>query len=304
MKKAIFSSLNILLAFFLFANLASASQSSGTIDATYHYSMVCGSDACATQTGNIINWKPTASGSIQPVTIDDSNGLDGNPWGNNLGWLNLGPSGTTSLSINPSTGIITGYAWSQIAGWINFSPTGYGVSINSNGEFTGYAWASGENGGWIKFDCSGGATSTCVKTDWRPVPNRTSTTPSGGGGGGGGGFVIPPTSGSSTNVVNLGTSTASTSDKFLQTQAGPQNQKNGDYSNLYRADINDDGHVDLFDFNLFMVNWGKLANVDSAIPRKDRCLKVNIGDMNCDGRVDILDFNILLINWGSRILGK
>lgn len=278
--------------------VANASQSSGTIDATYHYASICGTDACATYSGNLINFKPTLGAGMTQVTIDDTNGLDGNSWGNVLGWINLGPSGSNALSINPNTGSISGYAWSQVAGWINFSPTGYGVSINGNGEFTGYAWASGEGGGWVKFDCSGGATTTCVKTDWRPVPFRT-TIPSGGGGGGGGGFVIP-----NSVATTTATTTKPLNENFQSTQTGAQNQKQSDWTNLYRSDINDDTYIDLFDFNLLIVNWDKISKLDMSKGKQERCKSANIADLNCDGQVGILDFNILLINWGGRVLSS
>ncbi len=71
--------------------------------------------------------------------------------------------------------------------------------------------------------------------------------PSGGGGGGGGGggiFPNPPTTG----------------------------------------DINNDGKVDLTDFNLLIVSWGSTG---SGLP----------ADLNNDGVVDLLDFVLLLANW-------
>ncbi len=50
------------------------------------------------------------------------------------------------------------------------------------------------------------------------------------------------------------------------------------------GDANKDGKVDIFDFNLLMVNWGNNPTNPSA-------------DLNNDGKVDIFDFNILMINW-------
>jgi len=53
-----------------------------------------------------------------------------------------------------------------------------------------------------------------------------------------------------------------------------------------KADSNNDGKVDIFDFNAMMVNWGKTGT--------------NIaGDINNDGRLDIFDFNLLMIQWTS-----
>ena len=72
--------------------------------------------------------------------------------------------------------------------------------------------------------------------------------PSGGGGGGGGGGVIttPSTSGN---------------------------------------DFNNDGKVDVFDFNTLISNWGATGATKA------------MGDANGDGAVDIFDFNLLIINW-------
>jgi Dockerin type I domain len=256
---------------------ASASQSSGTIDATYHYATVLGT------TTHQINFLPTiGSTGASAITIDDTNGLDGHAWGNSLGWINMGPTATNTTQINSTTGAITGYAWSQIGGWINFAPTNYGVTINANGEFSGYAWVSGDNGGWLKFDCTGLATSTCVKTDWRPISART-TAPSpsgGGGGGGGGGSIVGP--------------------DYYQNQTGEQNQKT-DYSNDFRADINDSGKVDLYDFNILMVNWNKVQAVDISKSKPDRCQQANLADVNCDGKVSVLDFNVVIVYWGQYV---
>jgi hypothetical protein len=123
---------------------------------------------------SLINWL-TSTGAA--VTITDT-AVTGEIWGENIGWIRLGPL-TNGGVVNNGSGVLSGYAWGEIAGWINFAPTNGGVTINQNGEFAGFAWS--ENYGWIKFDCSD--PDACVKTDWRP--------PSVGGGGGG----HPPPSG-------------------------------------------------------------------------------------------------------------
>ena len=94
------------------------------------------------------------------------------------------------MKVNPSTGVVTGYAYSQLGSWINFSPSqvagsdiSVGVSINATGQFNGWAWVSGINGGWMKFDCISSTSTSCITTDWRPLPNRTSSPSVGGGGG-------------------------------------------------------------------------------------------------------------------------
>ena len=51
-----------------------------------------------------------------------------------------------------------------------------------------------------------------------------------------------------------------------------------------KVDANKDGKIDVLDFNILMVNWGKTtAN--------------NVADFNGDSKVDIFDFNMLMINW-------
>ncbi|MBU4204605.1 hypothetical protein KKE19_00385 [Patescibacteria group bacterium] len=51
-----------------------------------------------------------------------------------------------------------------------------------------------------------------------------------------------------------------------------------------KGDVNNDGKVDIIDFNLLMVNWGNNPTNLAA-------------DLNGDGKVDIFDFNILMVNW-------
>lgn len=155
-----------------------ASESSGTITPGSINAKVCHSVGCITPTPGVINFKPTGT---TPVTIDDTNGIDGIAWGNEMGWITFDPTGPQGLTINTTTGVISGKAWSQAAGWVNFAPTGQSVTITSAGEFSGWAWAGGPYGGWIKFDCTDGA--ACVKTDWRPIGSRTVTTTGGGGNG-------------------------------------------------------------------------------------------------------------------------
>lgn len=284
--------------FLLFFSVSFASQSSGTIlSSTYSTALVCQDSACSPTLGHRINFKPTAGPSNPAITIDDSNGVDGYAWGEKFGWINfsVGNSGTTTsgVQVNTQTGELYGYAWSQNAGWINFSPTNYGVSINGNGEFTGYAWAAGTDGGWIKFDCSLSATTTCVKTDWVPTGSRsTVVAPTGGGGGGGGSSIVDPYS----SVV----ATSTPINNFYLVQTGKQHQPT-DFSNDFRADINDSGRIDLLDFNILLVNWGKSAIVDTKKSKKDRCPDVNKADVNCDGKVDILDFNLVLVYWNTYV---
>jgi hypothetical protein len=170
----------ILLLTTAYATAVSASVSSGTVTPGFATALVCHDPTCTTPTPGSINFRPTGT---TPVTIDDTNGVDGIAWGTELGWITFNPTGSSGITINATTGALSGSAWSQVSGWVNFRPTGQGVSINSAGEFVGWAWTGGPNGGWIKFDC---AQSACVKTDWRPTSARPVVATTGGGGGGGG----------------------------------------------------------------------------------------------------------------------
>lgn len=53
------------------------------------------------------------------------------------------------------------------------------------------------------------------------------------------------------------------------------------------GDANNDGKVDIFDFNILMIQWGKI------IPDTMN----NIADFDKDGLVGIFDFNILMVHW-------
>ena len=135
-----------------------ASQANASFDPVYRYTKICHDSACASY--GILNFSPsTASAAIV------NNVFTGYLWGNEIGWVNLQPTGS-GVSVNPTTGVVTWLGFSSVAGFINFSPTNGGVTISGNGELTGHAWSGGLYGGWIPFDCS--ATSTCVKTEWRP----------------------------------------------------------------------------------------------------------------------------------------
>lgn len=53
-------------------------------------------------------------------------------------------------------------------------------------------------------------------------------------------------------------------------------------------DFNSDGKIDVFDFNVLIINWGTTTGATGAD-----------GDADGDGDVDIFDFNLLIINWQS-----
>ncbi len=167
-----------LLLFFGIQGVVLASTSNGSIYASHKLTKLCKDETCSSY-GNI-NWKPTINASTPgalAVTITDS-GLSGNIWGDEIGWVNLTPTGG-GVTIDPVTGVLGGTAYSSVGGWINFSPTGGGVTLVDNGSgsnFNGWAYVSGVSGGWMRFDCTNAP--TCIKTDWRTTGNRsTNTTP-------------------------------------------------------------------------------------------------------------------------------
>lgn len=155
------------LLFFLIplsVNLAFASETDGTIDSTYKYAW-----------GENIGWLNFGCDNCN-VQITD-NGISGNAWSRQYGWINLNP--TTSGVLNTAEGVLSGFAWSSNLGWINFT----GVTINSSGEFLGYATIESDSS-QINFNCAGIVNSCSladfkVKTDWRPASMRHHNSSSG-----------------------------------------------------------------------------------------------------------------------------
>ena len=120
----------------------------------------------------------TTGGNVQ---VTDST-LSGYAYGENIGWISLHCSNTSSCVdnnygvLNNNEGTLSGYAWSETVGWIHFAPSSGGVTINSSGVFSGTAY--GENIGWISF-----STDHPVTTDWRPVSSQVTTPTQSGGNG-------------------------------------------------------------------------------------------------------------------------
>ncbi len=311
-----------------------ASETVGTITSSAAATpLVCHDIICANDyTSGKVNMKPTLSastGTTTAITITDT-GITGNAYGNEIGWINFLPSGSIGVSINPTTGNMSGYAYSQTGSWVNFNATGSAqqVKINSIGQWDGYAWVAGAYGGWLHFDCVSFSGALCVTTDWRPIPNRTVIlSGGGGGGGGGGGSIVSTLVDTITNTINnvlinggsvtdskqaafnspLGiklsqnfptaVTTYNTPDYIVGSQQEidvPQNQQ---VTISFRADINDNKIIDVYDFNQLMVNWGKKEGDISKKVCNDR----NIADVNCDGKVDVYDFNLLMVKWGTKI---
>jgi len=106
-----------------------------------------------------VNLRPSGAGG-PGVQVTDS-GLTGWAWAENVGWFSMSCQNTSSCGTNAygvtnnGSGTLGGYAWSENKGWINFAPTGAGVAINGcTGVFSGRAWS--ENAGWITFSSTVG----------------------------------------------------------------------------------------------------------------------------------------------------
>ncbi|MGH7242631.1 MAG: hypothetical protein ACREJD_04370 [Phycisphaerales bacterium] len=107
--------------------------------------------------------------SAQSLSIDPAHKFS---WCENAGFLNwadagapLSPLGARFFTSTPG-GFFKGFAWGENIGWINLGPGAgpyantsgatFGVNADSAGKLSGMAWS--ENGGWINFN--GGALAT------------------------------------------------------------------------------------------------------------------------------------------------
>ena len=115
-----------------------------------------------------INLQPSGPGG--PGVQVSNAGLTGWAWAENAGWISVSCQNTSSCGTNAygvtnnGSGALGGYAWSEDEGWINFAPMGAGVFIDVDGNFSGRAWS--ENAGWITFS-SAGPHPYRVTTFWR-----------------------------------------------------------------------------------------------------------------------------------------
>ncbi len=153
----------IINVFFVFAVTVSfAIDKIGSIDISAENKVkVCKDVTCTDPPPGIIDFEISGD---SPLVIDSKNGISGKVWGDELGWITFNPSNGGVFFVDPATGLLKGTAKSENSSVINFSVTGQKVVIDPNtGEWNGWAWASGQYGGWIKFDCKN---ESCVRTIW------------------------------------------------------------------------------------------------------------------------------------------
>lgn len=150
----------ILVSMLFSVSHAFASETNGTIDTTDKYAW-----------GENIGWINFGCSNCS-VSVTDQ-GLTGNAWSPQYGWINLDP--LQSGVENNAEGVLSGFAWSSNLGWIDFT----GVTINSSGEFLGYATIKSDSS-QINLNCINGNSCSSadfkVKTDWRPASLRRSLT--------------------------------------------------------------------------------------------------------------------------------
>ncbi len=94
------------------------------------------------------------------ITMDNSGLFSGYAWSDNVGWISANQSDLTGCPSSPcwaklDGNTVTGWMKALSAsngwdGWISLSGSNYGVTINSDGAFSGYAWGS-DVVGWLSF---------------------------------------------------------------------------------------------------------------------------------------------------------
>lgn len=147
--------------------VAHASETNGTI--------LTGSQYAWGENMGWINFAPTTNGAYEGLTVTDT-AVTGYAWSTQFGWINFSPTNSGQGVTNTSNGQLGGSAWVASLGWLSMD----GVTIGSDGVFTGTAGVQGSNVGRVSFDCA-----NChVATDWRPASARTQpqTPPAHGGG--------------------------------------------------------------------------------------------------------------------------
>ena len=155
----------------------SASSTQGTISSGSQYAW-----------GENIGWidlAPQTNGAYTGLVVTDS-AVSGYAWSSTLGWINFSPTNSGQGVTNDGQGNLSGSAWIAGLGWLSMG----GVSIDSNGRFTGVAGVASTTVGRLSFDC----THCEVVTDWRKASLRQAPAAPTNGPTGGGSVSIPNTS--------------------------------------------------------------------------------------------------------------
>jgi len=181
-------------------------------------------------------------------------------WAENVGWLNWRDAngGTDGAKVFRDSHL-AGFVWGENIGWINLGDgnapyantdgTNFGVNIDpGSGEMSGYAW--GENVGWINFGPFVGG-STAPQATWDNANHRAT------------GYAW----GENIGWINLDDAV-----RLICQIPG---------------DVNEDGEVNVFDFNAVTGNFGAVG---------EECFEN--GDADGDGDVDIFDFNAMTGTFG------
>lgn len=96
--------------------------------------------------GQTIGYLSASHGSVGFEPKIDAAGLfSGMVYSQTAGWVSL-----TGVSVNCTTGVITGNAYGQTIGYINFGNTGVPKIDQTTGLFSGYAYS--QTAGWISLD--------------------------------------------------------------------------------------------------------------------------------------------------------
>lgn len=185
-------------------------------------------------------------------------------WGENVGWSNWADANGRTQGVevyqNGAVQYLKGWVWFENIGWANvgngaapyLNTTGlnFGVNINPiTGVLTGYAWS--ENAGWINFG---------------PFPAGT---------------IATPAQWDHTNFRSRGWAWAE--------NAGWINLDDAiRYVCAIPGDFDSTGNVNVFDFAIFVSNFGTFGNP-----------AFTNGDCDGDGDVDVFDFGIFAPNFGA-----
>lgn len=120
-----------------------------------------------------INLEPSGDGGPGMHVYDFT--VNGWLWGENIGWVSLScvNRGTCDQAAYEVThdglGNLGGAAWGENVGWIRFSHLEGNVWIDpADGFLHGYAW--GENIGWIQMGSASGPSPYRIRTAWRCSP--------------------------------------------------------------------------------------------------------------------------------------